>query len=299
MDWNISRDSDDVLVVPRNKEKTSDQSQLDSWFQWAEGSNGLSNMCGKFPRTEYGDGFSDDWLYDQLDGLRAMDQTDNFFMSSLPGTILPTVENVYQPVPVIPDSKCSVVPFFENNPLTEVVIGSSDYLNTPPLSTDWNILGDTIPNFMLLDPEKKKATLPRKTTVSVVLAPEKFYIEDIPVEVEISSEVTVLKELAVVMTQKTRICFRDALYRFAKSTESKHLQSQCQCQSQSQSINVEVTMKKPRSDKVKLIELESNNFDMTIASLMFNENSCDAQAQSCVTSVDLSEDATTATSSTT
>ncbi|KAK7322607.1 hypothetical protein VNO77_25995 [Canavalia gladiata] len=88
------------------------------------------------------------------------------------------------------------------------------------------------------------------------------------------AEEFVLKDLEMVIgqfTERTRICFRDALYRLARSTEQQHVMLD-----QDGEINMQKAMtdmdhnKIMRSQDKKPMESETNSVDRVIANLMFN-----------------------------
>ncbi|OMO51326.1 hypothetical protein CCACVL1_29852 [Corchorus capsularis] len=89
----------------------------------------------------------------------------------------------------------------------------------------------------------------------------------------ISLEESVLQELETVMAQlsdKTRICFRDAFYRLAKNTKQNHI-------APNQQENLYVQTHPPRSGRKEITESETNTVDRAIANLTFNKMETNVQ----------------------
>ncbi|PIA60087.1 hypothetical protein AQUCO_00400757v1 [Aquilegia coerulea] len=100
-------------------------------------------------------------------------------------------------------------------------------------------------------------------------------VTDGQVDEETSFEQVATRELKLAMTQlteETRICFRDSLYRLAKSSRQRQLESQ------SEELTIDGTFLTNThgetarfEEKVEHMESETNYFDSTVAHLMFNE----------------------------
>ncbi|GMI90432.1 NIGHT LIGHT-INDUCIBLE AND CLOCK-REGULATED GENE 3 [Hibiscus trionum] len=89
-------------------------------------------------------------------------------------------------------------------------------------------------------------------------------------------EESVLKELEMVTTQlsnKTRICFRDAFYRLAKNSTQNPvaLGQQGNLHAQTHSPKWTISEEKIRSGKKETTESETNTIDRTIANLTFGK----------------------------
>ncbi|KAK9024012.1 hypothetical protein V6N11_004194 [Hibiscus sabdariffa] len=89
-------------------------------------------------------------------------------------------------------------------------------------------------------------------------------------------EESVLKELEMVMTQlsnKTRICFRDAFYRLAKNSTQNPvaLDQQGNLHAQTHSPKWTISEEKIRFGKKETTESETNTIDRTIANLTFGK----------------------------
>lgn len=98
---------------------------------------------------------------------------------------------------------------------------------------------------------------------------------------ETSLEESVLQELQGVMdqmTENTRICFRDALYRLAKNSKHGVTQYQNAMQRTSQSAI-------SRSERTQTRESETNTIDRAIANLMFSKMDFNARNMNFETTV--------------
>lgn len=102
-------------------------------------------------------------------------------------------------------------------------------------------------------------------------------------------EETALLELGDVMlqlTEKTRICFRDALYRFAKTSEQKHItchnkqQEDITCHSKHVSCSdnpptCQTISESSRNAGSNCLESSTSAIDRMVANLMYNKAYCD------------------------
>ncbi|MED6169329.1 hypothetical protein PIB30_020463 [Stylosanthes scabra] len=84
-----------------------------------------------------------------------------------------------------------------------------------------------------------------------------------------SLEAFILNDLEMVIgqfTEKTRICFRDALYRLARNNEQQH-----SVQDQEKGVDIKNHIQTTRSQEKIPMESETNCVDRVIANLMFNK----------------------------
>ncbi|XP_061366729.1 protein LNK3-like isoform X2 [Gastrolobium bilobum] len=109
-----------------------------------------------------------------------------------------------------------------------------------------------------------------------VLDPFEQYSGDEAMHEQSSVEKSTLQDLEMVtaqFTEKTRICFRDALYRLARNTKLRHhvvedLDGDLNMQ---QSMLQAVHNETLRSEDKKPMESETNIVDRAVANLMFNK----------------------------
>ncbi|XP_027354266.1 protein LNK3-like isoform X2 [Abrus precatorius] len=107
-----------------------------------------------------------------------------------------------------------------------------------------------------------------------VLDPFELSNEDMTMHEQLSHEESTLQDLEMIIaqfTEKTRICFRDALYRLARDTkhEVEELDGSLNMHQAMPSAVYSETM---RSENQKpIIESETNSLDRAVANLMFNK----------------------------
>ncbi|XP_015581370.1 protein LNK3 [Ricinus communis] len=223
-----------------------------------------------------------DQLAYQLDGLAQFDQMDDLFLSSLIED-LPRTENVQ-------DSFC-FEPELENDMVHGDSILTDMNLDTPSISSDTQSVGSSkylkihafSPSmekekisglqFVPCNSEEKHCRLITAPHVEVLVPSEHDSIKE-NVDEETSLEESVLQEMEMVMSQltdKTRICFRDALYRLAKNSRQNVV-------TKNQNGNLQLAISqwtdqdcKIRPREKKTMELETNTIDRAIANLMFNK----------------------------
>ncbi|KAF5199991.1 Lnk3-like isoform x1 [Thalictrum thalictroides] len=281
MEWYMVRD-DDEMIVPQDQEKSEQSLLQDNSCQWKEG----LSMYGELPTADYGIWDSDnklvgDWLDYQLDGMSAIDQMNDNFMNSIFEENTPRMRSTYQCVGNFPESECSTMS--SGDLLTDVGMDSqsisTDQLRRGnvsklevPSSMDWNTLDDP-PTYTSYDSENVKKSVARHAHGNKA---NSSLVTDGQVDEETSFEEVAIRELELAMTQlteETRICFRDSLYRLAKSSRQRQLE----IQSQSEEQTIEGTFltnvhgETSRFGKVEHMESETNYFDSTVAHLMFNE----------------------------
>ncbi|KAF8403670.1 hypothetical protein HHK36_011774 [Tetracentron sinense] len=291
-DWYLGSDDDD-FIVPKDQEPSYRFPSPDHWLQWeitAEESFGLPNTdcVRKTNLTKEELNFNEKILHDQvdcsggnpeaslcittllddrldyqLDDLARMDQMDDIFLSSLLEEDLPDPESQYSMM------------WLDNLP-ADMIVDSWDVLRD--LSGMAPVVKGMIPS-ELNSPCKEDGLM----------------CEEMSLEESLHEFEAVMTKL----TQKTRICFRDALYRLSKSSQQRHML----VQSQSGDITMDklplsaVPNETLRLGRMKSMELETNSIDRSIASLMFNKMNFDAGDLSAVTSVCLSREAVATTGS--
>ncbi|OVA02003.1 hypothetical protein BVC80_1467g6 [Macleaya cordata] len=309
--------------VPQNPEQFVQSPSRDDWSQWGQGSNGLNmsqlvdNCTENSEVSLHGTELLGDWPDYQFHERSEMNWEDEVFMSSFPKDDQPSIKVPYRSIGMYPDTECSSRPF--DNLLTDMIVdsqsistdqsdlGSSKYTEHDfPPSMDWNKWDETSHFMFSSNTEQMKVTAETKAPVLKILIPDELKTSlraDGHVDEETSFKATALQDLEEVMTQltpKTRIFFRDALYRLANSS-SKQQRLRSQNQSGDLTLNEPTLSTFDRETttfrKTKLMELETNIIDRTIAELMFNELNCNAPDVSSMGSVDFSDKSVTATSS--
>ncbi|XP_038691607.1 protein LNK4-like isoform X2 [Tripterygium wilfordii] len=210
----------------------------------------------------------------QLDDLVEIDTMDDIFLDSFLED-LPRTENPWKSFCLSPESECNsmlvdslskdMILDSQSFSSDERSIGSSKYLRTHDFSSavDWKREANAS-QFL-------PCTTIEASQINTSLPSEQNSIDEC-VDKETSVEESVLQELEMVMTQltdKTRICFRDAFYRLANNTE-KHTVGQKQIED----ISLEIPplmgrTEKERFGRKKATESETNIIDRTIASLLF------------------------------
>ncbi|XXG50638.1 hypothetical protein AAC387_Pa02g4608 [Persea americana] len=284
MDWYFSRESDDLLV-PTGLETSDvlcedDRSLLpNGWLQWgvtASESFKSPNNTAIETTSKFNLGNSDSSGHggEFLDGRRELqsfchsmkgssniEQMDDIFLSSLLEEDSRDMENVFQNQPSIG----------KNSPC----MGNSKYVRTTSfpvamgdLSDDWDNKEDLPPwHFTPSDYEREEGS----QTETVVAYSEEESLEE-----------AVLQELRGTMSQlnqKTRICFRDALYRLAKSSRERHPadHSSAELIVEEPSVSSVQDERSRCSNSTTELKLESNAIDRTIMNLLFQKLNCGPQ----------------------
>ncbi|XVE52329.1 hypothetical protein DITRI_Ditri02bG0114200 [Diplodiscus trichospermus] len=150
------------------------------------------------------------------------------------------------------------------NSLVEDLPGSEDLHNLFCFSPEYEC-GRIPADYLLTD-----------APVTKILVPPEQKSSNGFVSGEISLEESVLQELAMVMTQlsdKTRICFRDAFYRLAKNSKKNPvaLNQLGDASVQNHSPTWTISEEKMRSARKETTESQTNTIDRTVASLTFNK----------------------------
>lgn len=226
--------------------------------------------------------------YCQLDhfaGIEELDDIlDDIYLNSLLED-LPATEDLYNSFGFDPESQHNLT---GDNLAADMTLdskshsgdtharGCSKYLKTHAFSPSvgWEYEDDVASPFSSCNSQHK--FLSDKATLAKLQVPSEQNIANELVREETTPEESVLQELRIVMTRmndKTRICFRDALYRLSESSK------QCTDMATSRQ-NGDGTAETPpksgsdtnmRSGKDKAMESETNFIDRAIANLLFNK----------------------------
>ncbi|KAJ6934476.1 protein LNK3 isoform X1 [Populus alba x Populus x berolinensis] len=217
----------------------------------------------------------------QLDDLAGIDQLDEIFFSLLEDQ--PTNENLHGSFCFSPEAECAMTS--ADNRLTDKILdlqsilndargmGSSKYLKTHAFSPSASWKKDEVAasHFNPCNSEQKDWA-PAEAQLVNVSVPSEHDSTIRPVDDE-TSQKSALHELEMVLAQlndKTRICFRDGLYRLAsysrqhivKRNQNGDLYMETPCTSEDEEI---------RSGGKKTNEMETNSIDRAIANLMFSK----------------------------
>ncbi|KAK9123303.1 hypothetical protein Sjap_012905 [Stephania japonica] len=207
--------------------------------------------CDEFPFADWGCesqeaylqriGSLGDQMDYQLDCLDEMDQTDDIFLYRTSGRSVQegystVMRNPYGSVGLIPDFECSTIPFdisldmITESPsifVEQTEMDSPNYFGNCNFSqsVEWeNLEDDDKTSSMIPDSEQKKCSIATKAPITTGELFTSF--EDME-KSDTSLEARVLMQLEVVTSQmhkRTRLCFRDALYRLARcSKQSRFL----------------------------------------------------------------------------
>ncbi|XP_007010825.2 PREDICTED: protein LNK3 isoform X2 [Theobroma cacao] len=220
----------------------------------------------------------------ELDDFGRFQQMDDIFLSSLLEDLLGS-EDLQKSVCFSPEDQCGRVP--ADYLLTDVSLdsqtisknehgmGSAKYLKTHAFSPSMT-LEKEIPA-LRFKPRKSglKNSPSVKAPLAKILAPPERNSETGFVSEGISLEESVLQELEMVTVQlsnKTRICFRDAFYRLAKNSKQNPVVIN---QHGNVCVRTHAPMwivyeEKMRSGRKETTESETNSIDRAIANLTFN-----------------------------
>ncbi|KAL9386419.1 hypothetical protein Peur_019543 [Populus x canadensis] len=217
----------------------------------------------------------------QLDDLAGIEQLDEIFFSLLEDQ--PTNENLHGSFCFSPEAECAMIS--ADNRLTDKILdlqsilndargmGSSKYLKTHAFSpsASWEKDEVAASHFNPCNSEQKDWAPAEAQLVNVSVPSEHDSMVG-PVDDETSQQ-SALHELEMVLAKlndKTRICFRDGLYRLAsysrqhivKRNQNGDLYMETPCTSEDEEI---------RSGGKKTNEMETNSIDRAIANLMFSK----------------------------
>ncbi|KAF5176348.1 Lnk3-like isoform x1 [Thalictrum thalictroides] len=209
-------------------------------------------------------------VLEQLDGLGAINQTDNIFLNSRHQKVTPQMKIAYQTMSPQLDSETPV-----NNHLTDMMVASQ----LIPFEQSGGISESGLNQcFSSIEVPDQAFLVPNEASTS--------YKDIGDVDDERSLEEMVLQDFELVIRQmprKTQICFRDAFYRFAKYSKEHMLSLQ-------QNREITVGVSPPsfipytalRYGGKSPSESETNAFDRTIANLLFNELKHNEPDLSCI-----------------
>ncbi|XP_034921208.1 protein LNK3 [Populus alba] len=217
----------------------------------------------------------------QLDDLSEIEQLDEFFLSSFLED-LPRNENLNGSFCFSAEAECGMAS--ADNRFTDTMsdlqsisndahgMGSSKYLKTHAFSPSlsWEEGEVAASHFNQCNSDQKDLALVKASLVNVLVPSEHDSMIGL-VDEETSLQQSALQELEMVMAQlndKTRICFRDALYRLASNSKQHPIK---------QDQNGDLSMETPGTGEDEkmgsggktTIEMETNAIDRAIANLMF------------------------------
>ncbi|GFS29671.1 hypothetical protein Acr_00g0007750 [Actinidia rufa] len=226
----------------------------------------------------------------QISDIAGTNKTDDAFTSSLLEEEPTSMDNLHG---FFPELEYCLLP--ADNLLTDMIIeseydpshlfgmASSKYLKThafsPPM--DWGH-GDVSALHVPHNLRQKDNTMLKALVAKFAASPE-LDIMNGHVNDESSLEVSVLHELERAMDQfseKTRICFRDALYRLAQNTE-EHMVDRSQNGDLIPDKLPQLTVRDEtlRLENTKTVESKTNAIDRAVANLLFSKTDCEGGAQ--------------------
>lgn len=301
MDWYFRGECDD-FIVPNDQERSEvfceDDRPLssDGWMQWEVSSP--RNI--KSPNTKHitamettleeinlensqaprKDGILDvrpdcqlENFYQRFDDIEQMDAT---FLDSLLEDS-PDMQHPSQPPGIFLDSECISMPIENFNSCR---MGGSKHIKTSsfPLAMD-DVSDDRVkkedgqPNSRQTEGSPDvKAFIPSEQNLSNKGSSSS---KEESLEAAVLQE---LKDVTLQMNQKTRICFRDALYRLAKSSRRQHRADKSSTGFTTEEESGFTTEEESpfisdqnEQSSSKSMESETNIFDRTIMSLLFHE----------------------------
>ncbi|KAJ6845779.1 uncharacterized protein M6B38_285610 [Iris pallida] len=150
---------------------------------------------------------------------------------------------------------------------------------TDDISKNWNKEEDNSPSCLSSDESKSvigysvdhNLTVSGPPVTSTTNVSESVANMD---ELECSKAIVLLEleDVMLKMSEKTRICFRDAMYRLAKSFEQNHSMTQIRSEKAADSsFPSQVSCDNSRGGRSRSVEPATNIIDRTVANLMFNE----------------------------
>ncbi|KAI9400789.1 hypothetical protein POPTR_001G031800v4 [Populus trichocarpa] len=219
----------------------------------------------------------------QLDDLSEIEQLDEFFLSSFLED-LPRNENLNGSFCFSAEAECGMAS--ADNRFTDTMsdlqsisndahgMGSSKYLKTHAFSPSlsWEEGEVAASHFNPCNSDQKDLAPVKASLVNVLVPSEHDGMIGL-VDEETSLQQSTLQELEMVMAQlndKTRICFRDALYRLASNSKQHPIE---------QDQNGDLSMETPGTGEDEkmgsggktTVEMETNAIDRAIANLMFSK----------------------------
>ncbi|KAM4072552.1 hypothetical protein ACB094_11G146000 [Castanea mollissima] len=216
----------------------------------------------------------------QLNDFAGFEQMNDIFLSSLLED-LPETENLDESFYFSPESDYGMMAIdnLDSQSISsdaENVMGSSKYLKrhafSPPMG--WDNGDVTAVQFIPCNTDQLDCPREKELYGKDMVSSEQNEMDG-TLGQDTSLEESVLHELELVMEQlpeKTRICFRDALYRLAKNSKP-HMETLSNdgylvMEKSPPLTTQDVTM---RSESKKAVESETNTIDRAIANLMFNK----------------------------
>ncbi|MED6169330.1 hypothetical protein PIB30_020463 [Stylosanthes scabra] len=218
----------------RFDESFNNQIELESSLQDKDRSSS-SSVCGGLPEQSFQQtALSCDQPSHQLQDLPRFKQTDDIFLDSVPED-LPYVDNLEKSFNFSPENQCITPGQLQKHTAAS---NSDDFLDIKALPA--NVLDS-------YDQSSRGEVLNEQSSL------EAFILND-------------LEMVIGQFTEKTRICFRDALYRLARNNEQQH-----SVQDQEKGVDIKNHIQTTRSQEKIPMESETNCVDRVIANLMFNK----------------------------
>ncbi|KAM7472644.1 hypothetical protein LguiA_010827 [Lonicera macranthoides] len=277
MEWYFANDDD--LVVPKDQEQLDRLPSPDSWSQWGVAKferpdsprkpfNGGRNSYDEVDnRSLQWAALSREQHEHQLNDIAGINQMDDIFLSSLLEEDNSSTDHLHGSSSYSAKSNYSMLS--ADNYLSEFMpshtysMGSSRYLKTHDFSpsVEWNNA-----DIATSCPQVKVA----RGSVPSGQDGVSRYMEE-----ETSPEESVLQELERVtsqLTEQTRTCFRDALYRLAENSKQQKVNSTQNGDHFADEDDLMVVDDETfRLGKTEATESKTNVIDRTIANLMFNK----------------------------
>ncbi|CAJ1958805.1 unnamed protein product [Sphenostylis stenocarpa] len=283
MDWYFGSDVNDYLI-PRDQDLLDIHPSPDYWSNWeisaAEGSTS--------PKQFFIMDFFEEKFNNQIELEPSLHDKDQFSRSSVCGRL---PEQSFQQTALScdqPNYQLQDLPRFEQmndsflnsvrEDLSCVDVENLDKVIISPIkqssSTPDTLQKNTTDSKYVSSNSASKDCPDREASPAKVLDPFEQCSKDDDMHESSSLEEFILKDLEMVIgqfTEKTRLCFRDALYRLARNTEQLN-----EMLDQNQDFSLQKTMPrtdhneiKKRTQEEKSMESTTNNIDRIIASLMF------------------------------
>ncbi|KAI9112829.1 hypothetical protein K1719_016146 [Acacia pycnantha] len=223
-----------------------------------------SSVCGGLPEQSIQQA---DLSCDQLQDVSRFEHMDDIFLDSMLEA-LPNVENLRT-------SSClSSNLEFSNAPDDHSFLGGLpqgiEVSNLVPCNSTYDDYQDVkVPPVKLLGPFEQSSS-------------------DDGINQQSFVEESILQDLEMAISQfsgKTRICFRDALYRLARNTQQQHVVQDHNVDLSTQRTAPQTDCSKAtRYEEKKPMESETNSIDRAIANLMFNKMDMNVQELPLTTS---------------
>ncbi|KAL9321709.1 hypothetical protein ACSQ67_009762 [Phaseolus vulgaris] len=285
MDWYYEKGVNGY-VIPRDQDLLDRHPSPDYWSNWEISTNEGCNTPKQFFIMD----FFEERFNNQIELEPSLHDKDQFSSSSLCGrlheqsfqqTALSSDQSNYQ-LQDLPrfelmnhsflDSVPEDVSCFDVENLDKSINGLSENQCS---STPGTLQKDTTDSMYVSSNSGPKDCPDREAPSAKVLDPFEQCSMDDDMHEQSSLEEFVLNDLEMVIgqfTERTRLCFRDSLYRLARNTEQHHEMML----DQNENLNIQKSLSHTDHNEIarrcqdkKSMELATNNIDRIIASLMF------------------------------